>query len=72
MVEKVIALPDHLEVAVFGAPKLNVTLAEVGLGKQAKIAGVGGGTRSFWYQALASRRVKARCPQRHVGDVDSR
>jgi len=32
MVEGIEVSPDDLEVAVFGAPRLNATLAEVGLG----------------------------------------
>lgn len=35
--------PDHLEVTVHGAPRLNVLLSEVGLG-ESQISGVGGGT----------------------------
>ncbi len=34
MIEAVDVHEDHLEVTVRGAPKLNVTLAEVGLGRQ--------------------------------------
>jgi hypothetical protein len=34
MIEAVDVHDDHLEVTVRGAPKLNVTLAEVGLGRQ--------------------------------------
>lgn len=39
-------LPDHLDVTVAGAPRLNVLLEEVGLkpAKQSRISGVGGGT----------------------------
>ena len=37
------ALADHLEVAVHGAPPVNVTLEEVGLGVSQN-SGVGGGT----------------------------
>ncbi len=44
LVERVIVFPDHLEVGIFGAPKLNVTLSEVGLGTQSENACVGGGT----------------------------
>lgn len=33
LLQDVTVLPDHLEVTVHGAPALNVTLAEVGLGK---------------------------------------
>lgn len=35
--------PDHLEVTIYNAPPLNVTLEEVGL-KQSSFGGVGGGT----------------------------
>jgi hypothetical protein len=35
--------PDHLEVKVPGAPRLNVRLGEVGL-KESASSGVGGGT----------------------------
>lgn len=41
--ESVTVLPDHLEVTVAGAPRLNVLFEEVGL-KKSKISGVGGGT----------------------------
>ena len=45
LVEKVAVFPDHLEVTIAGAPRLNVGLAEVGLGgKQSENVGVGGGT----------------------------
>ena len=43
LVESVVVLPSHLEVAVHGAPKLNVLPEEVGL-KAVEIGGVGGGT----------------------------
>jgi hypothetical protein len=43
LVEAVTIFPDHLEVKVAGAPKLNVRLGEVGL-KESAISGVGGGT----------------------------
>lgn len=43
MVEGVVVFPDHLVVAIFGAPKLNIALEEVGLGKQSENVGVGGG-----------------------------
>lgn len=43
LVESVAIFPDHLEVKVAGAPKLNVRLGEVGL-KESAISGVGGGT----------------------------
>ena len=55
MLEGVDVFPDHLEVAVFGAPRLNVTLAEVGLGgRESQIACVGGGTSGFPYKPLAA------------------
>ena len=45
LVEKVAVFPDHLEVTIAGAPKLNVGLSEVGLGgNQSQNVGVGGGT----------------------------
>ncbi|HXZ83473.1 MAG TPA: hypothetical protein VED84_07005, partial [Acidimicrobiales bacterium] len=45
LVEKVAVFPDHLEVTIAGAPRLNVGLAEVGLGnKQSQNVGVGEGT----------------------------
>ncbi len=43
LVEEVAVLPDHLEVVVAGAPRLNVLYREVGL-KESQIGGVGGGT----------------------------
>jgi hypothetical protein len=43
LIEAVIVHPDHLVVAVSGAPPLNVTLEEVGLAVS-QISGVGGGT----------------------------
>ena len=46
--------PDRLTVAIHGAPTLNVSLAEVGLGNgQSATVGVGGGTCRVRYQALA-------------------
>jgi hypothetical protein len=43
LVEKVAVFPDDLEVTITGAPRLNVGLAEVGLGgKQSENVGVGG------------------------------
>ena len=53
LVEQIIVFPDHLEVCIHGAPKLNVRLAEVGLSESQNV-GVGGGSRSFCYQALAA------------------
>jgi hypothetical protein len=35
--------PDHLEVTMAGAPKLNVMLSEVGLKDDLQSVGVGGG-----------------------------
>lgn len=43
LLEAVAIFPDHLEVTVAGAPRLNVTLSEVGL-KESRTVGVGGGT----------------------------
>jgi len=43
LVECVAIFPDHLEVKIAGAPRLNVLLAEVGLKESANF-GVGGGT----------------------------
>jgi site-specific DNA recombinase len=42
-VQSVTVLPDHLEVTIAGAPRLNVRYGEVGL-KESVISGVGGGT----------------------------
>ncbi|MHB8246232.1 MAG: hypothetical protein ACYDGN_12935 [Acidimicrobiales bacterium] len=48
LVERVAIFPDHLEVTIAGAPRLNVALAEVGLGgRQSQIVGVGGPTCNF-------------------------
>ena len=45
LVEKVAVFPDHLEAAIAGAPRLDVGLAEVGLGgNQSQIVGVRGPT----------------------------
>jgi site-specific DNA recombinase len=44
LVESVAIFPDHLEVQVHGAPRLNVLLSEVGLVDKSGFAGVGGGT----------------------------
>jgi hypothetical protein len=44
LVEEVAVLPDHLEVKIAGAPRLNVLLSEVGL-KDVSFGGVGGGVR---------------------------
>lgn len=43
LVDHVAFFPDHLEVTVAGAPRLSVTLSEVGL-KESRTVGVGGGT----------------------------
>jgi len=55
LVEKVAVFPDHLEVTIAGAPRLNVGLAEVGLGgKQSQNVGVGGPTCTIsYYRSLA-------------------
>jgi len=45
LVEAVAFFPDHLEVTIAGAPKLNVGLSEVGLKEpESRTVGVGGGT----------------------------
>jgi hypothetical protein len=44
LLEAVTVFADHLEVAVHGAPTVNVLLGEVGLTDQSGIARVGGGT----------------------------
>ena len=57
LVEKVAVFPDHLEVTISGAPRLNVGLSEVGLGgKQSENVGVGGPTtrNSDWPSIRAS------------------
>ncbi len=41
--EQITVLPDHLEVAISGAPPINVLYAEVGM-KDSGFGGVGGGT----------------------------
>ena len=43
LVDAVVVFPDHLEVAVSGAPKLNVLLSEVGLRQDLSNVGVGEG-----------------------------
>ncbi len=60
LIERVEVHPDHLEVIIFGAPRLNVSLDEAGLGNQSQNVGVGGGTRSFCNQALAAGYLNAR------------
>jgi hypothetical protein len=48
LVEVVAVFPDHLEVTIAGAPKLNVGLSEVGLGSnQSQNVRVGGPTRNL-------------------------
>jgi hypothetical protein len=50
--------PDHLEVEIRGAGKLNVALHEVGLrNRSVEIDGVGGPNRAITYRPLATRRV---------------
>jgi hypothetical protein len=45
LVEKVVIFPDHLEVTIHGAPRLNVTYPEMGLsGPESQIRGVEGGS----------------------------
>ena len=44
LVENIAIFPDHLEVSITGAPKMNVTLQEVGLTGGLPSRGVGGGT----------------------------
>ncbi len=47
LVEVVAVFPDHLEVTIAGAPKLNVDLSEVGLGSnRSQNVRVGGPTAS--------------------------
>lgn len=56
LVEEVSLFPDHLEVAVAGAPRLNVTLEEIGVQNcgvrgptgQRKICKHGAVWRNFW------------------------
>lgn len=43
IVEDVLLFPDHLEVQIAGAPRLNVLLGEVGLKDEVQSVGVGGG-----------------------------
>ncbi len=43
LLDNVAVHPDHLEVAIHGAPRLDVQFSEVGL-KHSQISGVGGGT----------------------------
>ena len=44
LLDRVLVYPEHLEVQIHGAPRLNVALAEVGLAPREQIAGVGGPT----------------------------
>ncbi|HEY9562595.1 MAG TPA: hypothetical protein VIR30_02395 [Nocardioides sp.] len=44
LLDRVAVFPDHLEVQVHGAPRLNLALAEVRLASREQIGGVGGGT----------------------------
>lgn len=46
-IQAVAMYPDHLEVTVSGARRLNVTLEEVGLTGGWQFRGVGGGTRTI-------------------------
>jgi hypothetical protein len=43
LLESLIMYPDHLEVTVSGAPRLNVRLEKVGLTGGWQLCGVGGG-----------------------------
>ena len=43
LVQAVHVFPDHLEVEITGAPRLNVLLSEVGLRVDLQTVGVGGG-----------------------------
>jgi hypothetical protein len=45
-VESITVLPNHLEVTIAGAPRLNVLLEEVGL-KKSQISGVGAAYMTF-------------------------
>jgi len=54
LIDAVVVHPDHLVVAVHGAPPLNVTLEEVGLGVS-QISGVGGASRAISPPALEQR-----------------
>jgi len=44
LLDAVFFFPDHLEVSVAAAPRLNIALSEVGM-KGVSTVGVGGGTR---------------------------
>lgn len=50
--------PDHLEVEVRGAPKLNVALHEVGLRGSVENTGVGGPNHAIPYRPLAARAIR--------------
>jgi site-specific DNA recombinase len=58
LLEAVTVFPDHLEVAVHGAPTINVLLSEVGLADQSGIARVGGASDTesprptFWSELV--------------------
>ncbi len=43
LVDRLAIFPDHLEVTIAGAPRLNVLLSEVGLREKVQNVGVGGG-----------------------------
>ena len=58
LIESVIVLPDHLEVAIHGAPKLNVLPQEVGL-QPVEIGGVGGGTCTLTPRAFGPSEYSA-------------
>ena len=62
--------PDHLEVNIRGAGKLNVALHEVGLrSKTVEITGVGGPTPTIPYHPLATR-YPSREPWCRRGDLN--
>jgi len=63
LLEEVALFPDHLEVAIAGAPRLNVTLEEVGV----RTNGVRGPTRIF----VLSDRVEVHSPGRPPNSVDA-
>src|SRR5205823_14648834 len=60
LVEAVFIFPDHLEVEVIGAPRLNVLLSEVGLTAGSQNVGVGGPTRTISTGSRA-RATNSRC-----------
>jgi hypothetical protein len=53
LLDRIVVFPDHLEVAVHGAPKLNVLLGEIGLA-ESQNSRVGGGTRTLTPRAPAA------------------